>query len=68
MSTQNVLISTENLLDLLTNQKVDKKIIANTNNLLNAISDFPTEVDDPTDYINLLKEEIGDVLTYNETN
>ena len=61
-------ISSENLLDLLTAEGIDKSIYQKAEILQIAICDYPGPVQEPIDYLNILENEIGNPLTLDRIN
>ena len=62
---QNKIISSEQLLELLVTEGIDKSIYQKAEILQIAICDYPGSVQEPIDYQTILENEIGNPLTYN---
>lgn len=58
------IISSENLLDMITANDIDKSIYQKAEILQIAICDYPGPVQEPIDYLNILENEIGNPLTF----
>jgi Rad3-related DNA helicase len=61
-------LTAENLNDLLDLNNTDKRKTVNAQSLQNAISDYPKSIEEPIDYLNELKSEIGNILTFDQIN
>lgn len=58
------IISSENLLDLITAGGIENSIYQKAEILQIAICDYPGPVQEPIDYLNILENEIGNPLTF----
>ena len=58
------IVSSENLLDMITANDIDKSIYQKAEILQIAICDYPGPVQEPIDYLNILENEIGNPLTF----